>query len=594
MKITEFNTSYIDEKDRLGLKPFKMFGLADIVLLTGPNGAGKSRILRLLKKQADSVNNIVEPDESHSFLFHFVDHRPIKTDSLNDDSVKMFEYVPKKIELRDWRELKYKEWNSNAKMVKEKNLFGHQKTDFFAEAATSLIQYESNRYWNTSHQSFKNSIEKKEARENFKRLNKLIKHFLGTRIERNADGESTLFGYPIADAKLSEGQIILLQLCVEFYVHNIDITDFILVMDEPENHLHPSAAIQVIDKLREVNPNGQIWVATHSLALISHFDPDCIWYVDKGEAHWSSHYSEVILKGLIGDDDDIEKLRQFTDLPNQFGTTRFSAQCLLPPTVAETGPEDSQFKQIKKILDEYNLKKEKLKLLDYGAGKGRLISAFAETGCISRDVLDYYAYDKFGDNKKYCINNIRKFYGDEAEIRYLSKNELVSEGRLFDIVLMCNVLHEIEYKEWEKVFNQIGSILKTNGHLLLVEDNRIPVGELPNKSGFLVLNTEQLNVLFNINPSLPSEYIKDAHDVFGYKEAGRLMAHLIPVEYLKNVNKKTIKDAIKSLKDASEEKIKELRRKKTEKYKIGMEYGFWLNQYANASLCLNSHGKSKR
>ncbi len=590
MKITEFNTEYVSG-DKMGLKNFKMSGMTDVVLLTGPNGAGKTRILKLLNKTADDTNREVFQDKDHSLLPHFFDPRPIRTDSLNEDYVKMFEYVPKNIKLTDWRNLRRSEWKSKAKQIKEKKLFGHFETDFFAEAATSLIQDVSDRYWDSFHPNFAGTAdEKKDAEKKYNDLNELFSNILGVKLERSVDGDAKLFGFPIADANLSEGQVILLQLCIELYVHNIDIKDFVIIMDEPENHLHPSAVIEVIDKIKELNPNGQIWIATHSLTLISHFDPDCIWYVENNEAKKAGRSTEKILKGLIGNDDDIEKLRQFTDLPYQFGATSFSAQCLLPPAVAETGANDPQFLQIKAIVDESCSKGGKIRLLDYGAGKGRLISSFAEDVANSKEILDYYAYDKFVENKECCIRNIKKFHSEDAESRYY--NEISNLGKnSFDIVLMCNVLHEIDYKEWKNIFNHIGNILKSTGYLLIVEDNRIPIGELPNKDGFLVLNTEQLNALFEIDPPLSPSNIKDACDVIGYKEKNRLMAHLIPAKYMKNVKKETVNSAIESLKEMSKRKIKELRayaEDGRDVYKKGMEYGFWLNQYANASLCSES------
>ena len=422
-----------------------------------------------------------------------------------------------------------------------------------------------------------------------------MKDNLKLTLDRNENGDAVLLdekgnGDVIAEAKLSEGQQLLLQMCVQLYAKDAQSDDYILLLDEPEVHLHPSAVIQFVEDVKRKNKNGQIWIATHSLALASHVDPDDIWYVSGGEVEKAGRKSERILKGLIGNEEDIEKLRLFTDLPYQFGVTRFSTQCLLPPTVVETGAKDPQFQQIKEIFKTQQSQGGKIKLLDYGAGKGRLISSFAEDGSNSKEILDYYAYDKSVENKECCIGNIKKFHNEDAELRYYSEISSLDK-KSFDIVLMCNVLHEIEHNEWENTFNLIGDILKSEGFLLIVEDNRIPIGELPNKEGFLVLNTEQLNVLFKIDPPLSSSNIKDACDVIEYKEKNRLMAHLIPAEYMKNVKEETVKAAIESLKDMAERKIKELRacaKDGRDVYKKGMEYGFWLNQYANASLCMKS------
>ena len=568
MKITEFDTSCIEEKDRLGLKAFKMSRLGDVVILAEKNGSGKTRIMNLVKDAPEK---------------YVVSLKLNGTENLQSSDIISF--CPKDKGLDGWKSLSHDDLEKvDYEITKPgcKNLFKY--TIPFIHNVCQNNSTATHPHFEDEYGFFQ------EWTGKFDRLNKNISSFLGTELRWDHDYDPILYDYPIKEAHLSDGQEVLLQVCAAITAQAANMSNCIFLLDEPENHLHPSIVIEFIEKIKSINANGQIWIATHSLAILSHFNSDCIWYVEDGKAEWSGSSSENVLKGLLGKDEDIEKLRQFTDLPYQFGATSFSAQCLLPPAVAGTGANDPQFKQIKEIFKTQQSRGEKIKVLDYGAGRGRLISAFAEDGVITNDYLDYYAYDKFDDYKDCCIDNIKKFYGGEVENRYFDDPSKCSD-KSFDIVLMCNVLHEIEYKEWKDVFDYIGNILKSTGYLLIVEDNRIPTGELPNKDGFLVLNTEQLNILFEIDPPLSSEFIRDAYDTIKYKEKGRLMAHLISAEYMKNVKEETVKAAIESLKEMSERKIKKLRADAEDGrdvYKKGMEYGFWLNQYANASLCSES------
>ncbi|WP_374759976.1 AAA family ATPase [Acidithiobacillus thiooxidans] len=66
-------------------------------------------------------------------------------------------------------------------------------------------------------------------------------------------------------------------------------------MDEPENHLHPSAVIDLLDAIKEQNPHGQIWIATHSIPLLSHYDEGSIWYVDEGSISFAGRKPELSL-----------------------------------------------------------------------------------------------------------------------------------------------------------------------------------------------------------------------------------------------------------------------------------------------------------
>ncbi|MBR3074072.1 AAA family ATPase [Fibrobacter sp.] len=625
MKITQIEIGRLDENDRLNLnEKVRMNNLNSIVVLVGENGAGKTRLLRTIlsiqekqneyRKKRDALLKEIDEKIGNYFLTYdeeenkeikemeneteWIGH--LKLDGLDKSNYpNIISFVPSTSKLKDWRDFSKKAWMKKAVECERLNI------DALAEGTTSFIQKLSDQ----SREAEFHLMQKKEKEDSTKineynkrkglytKFSKLVKDNLKLTLDRNENGDAVLLdekgnGDVIAEAKLSEGQQLLLQMCVQLYAKDAQSDDYILLLDEPEVHLHPSAVIQFVEDVKRKNKNGQIWIATHSLALASHFDPDDIWYVSGGEVEKAGRKSERILKGLIGNEEDIEKLRQFTDLPFQFGVTRFSTQCLLPPTVVETGAKDPQFQQIKEIFKIQQSQGGKIKLLDYGAGKGRLISSFAEDGSNSKEILDYYAYDKSVENKECCIGNIKKFHNEDAELRYYSEISSLDKNS-FDIVLMCNVLHEIDCKYWKSIFEDISKILKKDGFLLFVEDNIIPIGELPNRIGFLVLNTLQLNELFQTKILLDD--IRDYHDydMSNRYKKGRLMAHLISANVLKNVTETSIKNAIKSLKEMSKVKLYECRdhaisESDDSTCKDGLEYGFWLNQYANASLCLDN------
>ena len=88
--------------------------------------------------------------------------------------------------------------------------------------------------------------EKKQAIADYDKLQNIIKIFLNTKIGRTIDDEATLFGFPMGQSNLSDGQKILLQFCLAIYSQEQALKDLILVLDEPENHLHPSIIIETI------------------------------------------------------------------------------------------------------------------------------------------------------------------------------------------------------------------------------------------------------------------------------------------------------------------------------------------------------------
>jgi len=626
MRITTFNTEFIEEKDRMGLKPFRMPKLGDVVLLAGKNGSGKSRVLRLLHWQcqqrrhffnerrdlpqsiintnnrildferhynqlmqdpqrANDVEELKEQIENLKKQKHTFENKlkipfSIDIDLSQKEDVKIVDYVPKRVDLKDWRQLRQNEWKSSAESAKQLGCYQ------LADATISLIQSVYDQYWNTSHPEFDGEeSEKIAAKENFERLQEIIKRFIGVKLNRNKDGVATIFGNPIAQAQLSDGQIILLQLCVAIYAQGAQISNYILVMDEPENHLHPSAVIEMIDKIRELNPEGQIWIATHSIALLSHFDPSCIWYVKDGTVSYSGRKPEQVLEGLLGNEENIQRLHSFIDLPDEFAANRFAFECLLPPGVVESDSSDPQFLQFKSILESiWAGGKEKISLLDYGAGKGRMIANLSEDSRINPEKIDYVAYDDCSANRETCISNIGNFYPD-ASNRYFNQLDTLRTRRddgSFDVVLMCNVLHEIPHTEWKSIFEDLKRLLKDDGKLLIIEDCKIPVGELPHQKGFVVFETIHLKDLFNISAS---DNLLVAHDARPDKDPGRLMAHLIPATYLDKITPESKKKAFKDLRETALTNIKNIRTQERT-YKNGLTHAFWVQQLANATLCL--------
>ena len=415
--------------------------------------------------------------------------------------------------------------------------------------------------------------------------------FLNTDLGRNFFGDTQIFNKSFNEANLSEGQRVLLQLCVGLNENEISLQDAILIMDEPENHLHPRILINVLEKILEINTNGQIWIATHSIPLIAHFDPAYLWLMDDNTVQYAGRNPEKVINNLVGDDEK-EKLTNFLNLPAAFASTKFASECLIPPQIINTGINDPQTNQIRTILQKLS-NSEKLTVLDYGAGKGRLIKLILQFRDINPDeskaYLDYFAYDLptvDPEIKEECIKAINLFHNEDKRLikqRYFNDKQQMffDNTEFFDVIVMANVFHEIDPTQWMKLFSKEDLIikLKSNGYLLIVEDQQMPVGEKAYKNGFMVFGEAQFRLLFNIKAG-------DGYSVYDSKKDGRLLAHLIPKTNLKTLSTDSICEAIKSLKSASLDKIHELRNSGETDFKTGMKLSFWLHQYANSSLNL--------
>lgn len=615
LPITRFSIPE-DEAAELGLQSIDMLRLGRIVALAGRNGSGKSRILTKLNEYVshrvanfsgiDQIRSNIEanltaynndPQSFHAarYLTNVEEfkvtlqrstERAISDSTVNFKPVK---FVPKQLALTDPRYQNPIDVVNSSNGAKTPGIAGHHGF------CVPYIHHLHRRWWNATHPSQSSSEEEKQsAVTDYETLKEIVSKFLGVDLSQDLDGNPTLYGKPIADAGLSDGQIVLLQLCVAIHAQNKDLDNSIFILDEPENHLHPSAVIDVLQSIYELAPNSQIWVATHSvplLAYVANIDPMSIWYVENGAISNSGRYPERVLRTLLGDQERLDQLNQFTGLPTQLALLTYAAESLLPPQTLNYGSKDPQISQIQNFISQKS-DGNAISILDIGAGKGRLLAGLAaelaDQGKSVTEVIEYFAFDPFPSDKKTCEGVISSFYPDTIARYFNSRDDFFSikEDGCISIAVLCNVLHEIPPKDWVGVFSEndlISRALSEDGYLMIVEDQRIPVGEMAHPLGFLVLNTAHLRTLFAVTD-------KDASDgKFLFNDArgdGRLKAHFISKSLLCRVTASTVKRAIEQLLATAKSEIKALRTT-APSYSNGQLHGFWTQQFANAALYLD-------
>jgi hypothetical protein len=359
-------------------------------------------------------------------------------------------------------------------------------------------------------------------------------------------------------------------------------------MDEPENHLHPAALLDLIGVIRARLGTGQLWVATHSLHLLAEFESSSIWWMEENEIKKAGDKPEQVLLGLLGDEDRREKLASFLDLPFILGTNRFAAECITPPEVVSYRPGDPQNTQICSMISDSIPNEAPLRILDLGAGKGRLASEFSERlNADQKALLDYVAFDISRHDAEECLAAIDQLYGRHEMRLFHSWPDLRAryDFGTFHVCVMCNVLHEISPSNWSDLFGaggKVAKLLSTNGYLLLIEVQRLPYGEQANENGFIVLDTPQLRKLFDIKDTELSKIVVDS------RREGWLKAHLIPGEFISRYTAETRRSALEDLASASFDRIREIRVTENKSdYRQGRLHGFWVQQYANAQLALS-------
>lgn len=614
--ITKFVAPASEVAD-LGLKEIQMSRLGRFVALAGKNGAGKSRILTKLESYVrarfdgfDRVSNNrrdiaayeqaiqrTPPDPALSHLKSLAEMANKQLDLtlgrvFSDESsgkFKAIRFVPKQLILQDPRQHASRELITRFAQAKIPGLNGSESNCLF------YVRQLQERWWNASHQGFPGPQEVKLAAvAEYESFQETVQRLLREHLARNVDGEPTLFGKPISDTGLSDGQKVILQLCVALHAQRGEFDNTVFILDEPENHLHPSAAIELLESLYQGTEQSQIWIATHSIPLLAYVasvEPMALWYVEDGVVANSGRYPKKVLDSLLGTDERIGQLNAFTGLPAQLAAITYASESLLPPRVVISGDGDPQVTQVQEIITRLG-NGSPLSVMDFGAGKGRLLDGL---GCGLSDMgkslssqLEYFAFDQFLVDKNICQGVIHAHFPGGGPRYFSSREEFFShkEDGSIAVVVMCNVLHEISPREWLNLFSDqslIHRALRENGYLLVVEDQRIPVGEHAHEYGFIVLDTSHLRTLFAVKEE---DVVAGSFVCDDKRSDGRLKAHLVAKSLLLRITTETRKKAIEQLKETAKENIKQLRTQ-APTYANGQLHGFWIQQFANASLFLS-------
>jgi len=597
-----------------GLAPILMSRLGRFVAIAGKNGAGKSRLLNLLQNCIPPYSEAAEYGAAWKHRLEEItaaaERQDVKPTPWDDEiaiheqrfrdasyiigkenqPIKSLRFVPRDLNLVnsfDQTNLQIELAYTNA---------ANADIDSFGQSTSGYIQHLQNLWWNTSHQNYEGPLaDKIKALLDYEILCELTRRLLGAEIQRLSNGATAIFGKPIAIAGLSDGQRVILQLITAIHAKRTNLDNTLFILDELENHLHPSVSIEILERLANTAPAAQIWVATHSIPLLAYIasrDPMALWYMESGAIRHAGRHPEKVLESLLGDEERIGQLNAFTGLPAQLAAINYAVESLVPPLIISGGNGDPQINQIGGVL----LKKFgefKPEILDFGAGKGRLLEGIVENRTFGNNEapISYWALDSSEKDRAQCIAVMAEHFQNPYDRHFSNFKQFFErhDEKSLDVIVMCNVLHEIAPGEWNSILSSQTSLfqraLKDDGYLLLVEDQRIPVGEKAHEFGFLILDTAHLKTLFKVNQADMGQQKFIADD---FRKDGRLKAHLISKDILTRMTVETRNKAIKELQQSCLEEIRRLRSEKPS-YGNGQLHGFWTQQFANAHMYLEQN-----
>ncbi len=373
-----------------------------------------------------------------------------------------------------------------------------------------------------------------------------------------SDGEKTIFAYVLLFFLMSQNKKIRLK-------------ESIIIIDEPELHLHPDAEIDLINGIRNIiAEKGQLWIATHSINILSHLNFDEIFMVKDGQInHPSQTIQSEALSELMQIEERVLKLSEFITNISEWTYINFMVECFTNPDVIEIAKDnDPQVKSVKEIIN-LNSNGHNTLLLDFGAGKGRLVEQVMLDEKL-KGIVECSALEPNTDFHKILSDKgVKKIYSSYEE---LTQN-------CYDYIVLCNVLHEINIDEWVHTINKVISSLKSNGHLIIIEAKYLNKGEQIGSTGFLLLDENEIQVLFNLS---------DCPSTLKHKELmDNITCVLIPRKDLNTISNLNLNQTIDVLEKNTLHKIEEIRLNQNyniPKTKFGRQSAFLAQQYINVKL----------
>jgi ABC-type cobalamin/Fe3+-siderophores transport system ATPase subunit/SAM-dependent methyltransferase len=607
MKVVQFSVP--ENFGELGLGRISLHSLGDLVVLAGINGSGKSRLLKavldvlsaypnpasidLMRDDFEKTRRALEdpqlPPPVRQVLSEKVNslERTLATPRYATIDGRWIEngarpYAPVSTSLSDAAAMTIRDAATSAQ------LFGSGfGLDRIASSCVPYIATVVRKYFLATHPTtVLDALAVAEAKREFDTLSIEIRRVLGAELAWDSDMLPTLFGRPIACGGLSQGQIFLLQIVVALHAQGSRIRDRILILDEPERHLHPSVLLDVLESLRRAEP-AQIWIATHSLPVIAWAPSDSVWLMASGEAKWAGRKPEEVLGALLGDEDRRRKLEMLMQLPAQLAANRYAAECLLEPRTVNTPTDDPQLRQIREQV--LGIPKRPIRVLDLGAGKGRLLAALREffpSAAEFQEMIDYFALDESDADEAACRSVINFAYsGPTSPDRWYGRPDAALaklDRKSVDVVVLCNVLHEVPPNAWLEFLGPdsvVRALLRDEGHVLIVEDMQIPTGERAHRLGFLLLGEVHIRALFGLKE-------RDGGVTSATDSGGRLSATLVSASLLGRVCSETRHAALRLLRDTARIEVRRIRGAENS-YRNGQLYGLWTQLYVNAQEALS-------
>jgi predicted ATP-dependent endonuclease of OLD family len=312
--------------------------------------------------------------------------------------------------------------DAEIKSTIERALSKQARSDELEDKMTDKVTKHINRIWKEHKIKIKISINSKNCQVQIEDKDKKFNYYT---MAQRSDGFK---------------QFVSLILSLSAQNDSNKLTNNIILIDEPEVHLHPSGVKYMRDEILKIGKKNNVIVSTHSQNMVDTSTPERHWIVQKQKSETS--ILQINTNTPIEDD---------KVLASAFGINLFKE--LLPKNIiiVEGGDDKNIISHALKLI------KDKFFYSIKSAGGASKSPAFARL-LSDENVPAYLLFDsdKDGrDNKKKILDNQKEFYSTNNVFTLKDLNNDIPKDSTIEDVLPLDFVKSFFDKEMETSFNLV-------------------------------------------------------------------------------------------------------------------------------------------